>query len=61
MVKHDGCRAAPNPNGQARAEGRRLLLVRIPGHLTGETLGEFATFSAQGRARVGAETEQWYS
>jgi methylphosphonate synthase len=51
----------PNPNGKACAHGRRLFLVRIPGHLTGETLSEFATFSAHGRARVGAETEQWYS
>lgn len=51
---------AVNPNGAARGEGRRLLLVRIPGHLTGETLSEFATFAADGRERVGAETMQWY-
>ncbi len=52
--------AGPNPNGEARGEGRRLLVVRIPGHLTGETLAEFATFSANGRERVGGETMQWY-
>lgn len=51
----------PNPNGAASGLGRRLLLVRIPGHLTGETLAEFATFSAYGRERVGAETMQWYN
>jgi len=50
-----------NPNGRAAAEGRRLFLVRIPGHLTGETLAEFATFSAFGRERVGRETLQWYN
>jgi hypothetical protein len=51
----------PNPNGQCRGEGRRLFLVRIPGHLTGETLNEFATFSNEGCERVGAETQQWFS
>lgn len=50
-----------NPNGQACGRGRRLFVVRIPGHLTGETLSEFATFSAHGRDRVGAETMQWYN
>lgn len=50
-----------NPNGKSRGDGRRIFLVRIPGHLTGETLSEFATFSAQGRDRVGAETMQWYA
>jgi len=51
----------PNPNGAACGRGRRLFVVRIPGHLTGETLSEFATFSAFGRERVGAETVQWYN
>lgn len=50
-----------NPNGAACGHGRRLFLVRIPGHLTGETLAEFATFSGSGRERVGAETQRWYS
>ncbi|CAJ1404013.1 unnamed protein product [Effrenium voratum] len=50
-----------NPNGAARGEGRRLFLVRIPGQLSGETLAEFATFSAFGRERVGAETVRWYN
>lgn len=50
-----------NPNGKARGEGRRFFLVRIPGHLTGETLAEFGTFSAHGRERVGAENVQWYN
>merc|ERR1712232_80522 len=40
------CGSTPNPNGKACADGRRLLIVRIPGHLTGETLAQFATFSA---------------
>eukprot|EP00931_Biecheleriopsis_adriatica_P092930 TRINITY_DN66690_c0_g1_i1.p1 TRINITY_DN66690_c0_g1~~TRINITY_DN66690_c0_g1_i1.p1 ORF type:complete len:795 (+),score=130.26 TRINITY_DN66690_c0_g1_i1:70-2385(+) len=53
--------SASNPNGAARGTGRRLFLVRIPGHLSGETLAEFATFSAHGRERVGAETVQWYN
>eukprot|EP00927_Polykrikos_kofoidii_P016771 TRINITY_DN17607_c0_g1_i3.p1 TRINITY_DN17607_c0_g1~~TRINITY_DN17607_c0_g1_i3.p1 ORF type:complete len:752 (-),score=114.17 TRINITY_DN17607_c0_g1_i3:131-2386(-) len=53
--------AVSNPNGSACGDGRRIFLVRIPGHLTGETLAEFATFSAFGRSRVGAETEQWYN
>ena len=50
-----------NPNGRAAAPGRRLFLVRIPGHLTGETLAEFATFSAFGKERVGRETVRWYN
>eukprot|EP00440_Ansanella_granifera_P051892 gb/GFBE01056262.1/.p1 GENE.gb/GFBE01056262.1/~~gb/GFBE01056262.1/.p1 ORF type:complete len:770 (+),score=139.74 gb/GFBE01056262.1/:1-2310(+) len=50
-----------NPNGAACGKGRRLFLVRIPGHLSGETLAEFATFSSHGRQRVGAETVQWYN
>jgi len=50
-----------NPNGSACGKGRRLVIVRIPGHLTGETLTEFATFAADGRERVGAETMQWYN
>lgn len=50
----------PNPNGRFCGEGRRLFLVRIPGHLTGETLTEFSTFSSYGRERVGSETLQWY-
>lgn len=54
-----GC--GTNPNGRCCGEGRRVFLVRIPGHLTGETLAEFATFSASGRDRVGAETMQWYA
>lgn len=54
-------RTRPNPNGVACGPGRRLFLVRIPGHLTGETLAEFATFSGYGRERVGAETQRWYS
>lgn len=53
--------ARPNPNGVVCAVGRRLFVVRIPGHLTGETLAEFGTFSPFGRERVGAETLQWYS
>ncbi|CAE8583141.1 unnamed protein product, partial [Polarella glacialis] len=51
----------PNPNGAACGKGRRLFLVRIPGHLSGETLAEFATFSAHGRERAGAETVRWYT
>eukprot|EP00405_Crypthecodinium_cohnii_P031507 CAMPEP_0206524588 /NCGR_PEP_ID=MMETSP0324_2-20121206/68263_1 /ASSEMBLY_ACC=CAM_ASM_000836 /TAXON_ID=2866 /ORGANISM="Crypthecodinium cohnii, Strain Seligo" /LENGTH=692 /DNA_ID=CAMNT_0054019163 /DNA_START=48 /DNA_END=2123 /DNA_ORIENTATION=- len=35
-----------NPNGGDCGKGRRLLVVRIPGHLSGETLSEFGTFSA---------------
>lgn len=50
-----------NPNGRACGKGRRLFLVRIPGHLNGETLAEFATFAPSGRDRVGAETVRWYS
>eukprot|EP00930_Biecheleria_cincta_P075636 TRINITY_DN6280_c0_g2_i1.p1 TRINITY_DN6280_c0_g2~~TRINITY_DN6280_c0_g2_i1.p1 ORF type:complete len:718 (-),score=94.73 TRINITY_DN6280_c0_g2_i1:100-2079(-) len=50
-----------NPNGAGCGQGRRLFLVRIPGHLSGETLAEFSTFSADGRDRVGAETMQWYN
>merc|ERR1712060_776137 len=50
-----------NPNGSACGRGRRLFVVRIPGHLTSETLSEFATFSAHGRERVGAETLSWYN
>jgi len=50
-----------NPNGKAHGVGRRFFVVRIPGHLTGETLAEFSTFSATGRERVGAETQQWYN
>eukprot|EP00928_Gymnodinium_smaydae_P057471 TRINITY_DN4070_c0_g2_i1.p1 TRINITY_DN4070_c0_g2~~TRINITY_DN4070_c0_g2_i1.p1 ORF type:complete len:779 (+),score=93.76 TRINITY_DN4070_c0_g2_i1:77-2338(+) len=50
-----------NPNGGYCGQGRRIFIVRIPGQLTGETLNEFATFSASGRNRVGAETTQWYS
>jgi len=56
-----GGAARGNPNGAACGQGRRLFLVRIPGHLSGETLSEFATFSAGGRERVGAETLRWYS
>lgn len=51
----------PNPNGSAHGLGRRLLVVRIPGQLSGETLAEYATFSAFGRDRVGAETVRWYN
>lgn len=47
--------------GTACAKGRRLYIVRIPGHLSGETLSEFATFSASGKERAGGETKQWYS
>lgn len=47
-------------NGGACGVGRRLLVVRIPGQLSGETLREFATFSAKGRERVGAETAPWH-
>lgn len=50
-----------NQNGAACGVGRHLLLVRIPGQLSGETLAEFATFSACGRERVGAETVRWYN
>jgi len=57
----DSSNSSGNPNGHACGRGRRLFVVRIPGHLTGETLSEFATFSAHGRERVGAETMQWYS
>eukprot|EP00929_Paragymnodinium_shiwhaense_P007948 TRINITY_DN111870_c0_g1_i1.p1 TRINITY_DN111870_c0_g1~~TRINITY_DN111870_c0_g1_i1.p1 ORF type:complete len:760 (+),score=169.26 TRINITY_DN111870_c0_g1_i1:98-2377(+) len=53
--------ARPNPNGVCRGEGRRLFVVRIPGHLTGDTLNEFATFSNEGCERVGAETKQWFN
>ena len=49
-----------NPNGSACSSGRRVLLVRIPGLLTGETLREFGTFSSHGRERAGAETMRWY-
>jgi len=51
----------PNPNGRACGQGRRLFIVRIPGHLSGETLAEFGTFSHFGRERVGAETVRWYN
>lgn len=53
--------ARSNPNGSACGLGRRLLVVRIPGQLSGETLAEYATFSAFGRDRVGAETVRWYN
>eukprot|EP00435_Cladocopium_sp_Y103_P058599 s645_g20.t1 len=53
--------ACSNPNGAACGLGRRLLVVRIPGQLSGETLAEYATFSAFGRDRVGAETVRWYN
>jgi len=56
----DGRKTA-NPNGAACGQGRHLFLVRIPGHLSGETLAEFSTFSNKGRVRVGAETQQWYN
>ena len=54
-------RSSQNQNGAACGVGRRLLLVRIPGQLSGETLAEYATFSAFGRERVGAETVRWYN
>lgn len=66
MVSHSFSVRPPGIDGDdertlpACARGRRIFLVRIPGHLTGETLAEFATFSGFGRARVGAETERWY-
>jgi len=53
--------SSQNQNGAACGVGRRLLLVRIPGQLSGETLAEYATFSAFGRERVGAETVRWYN
>lgn len=51
----------PNPNGSDAATGRRLLLVRIPGSLTTETLNEFSLFRKDSWSRVGRETMQWYS
>jgi len=43
------------------AGAARLFVVRVPGSLTGETLGEFSTFSETGRMRVGRETMRWYN
>jgi methylphosphonate synthase len=52
--------APSHPNGSGAAKGRRLLLVRIPGSLTTETLNEFSLFRQDSWPRVGRETMQWY-
>jgi len=42
------------------AEPGHLVVMRVPGGLSGSTLSEFSTFVPEGRGRVIAETKRWF-
>jgi len=47
----------------SRLEGSdpgHLVVMRVPGGLSGSTLSEFSTFVPEGRGRVIAETKRWF-
>ena len=53
MIKHRFSRLDGDASGH-------LVLMRVPGGLSGSTLSEFSAVVPEGRARVIAETKRWF-
>ena len=42
------------------SEPGQLVMIRIPGALTGSVMDEVSTYTPQGRNRVGMERQRWF-